>query len=367
MNRKIKKIGIIGAGVMGSQLAEFFASAGMDVELFDIVQPKGVDDSRIRTGLLDRDFDRLLNCDWIIEAIVEDLDAKRALYERLDGNVKSGTTITSNTSGILWRYLAEGRSDEFRRNFFVTHFFNPPRYMKLVEIVAGDEVEKESITRVTEFLESKLGKGIVRAKDTPGFIANRIGVFHAMDVMHLTEENGWPIDLVDTVLGEAIGRPKSAIFGTADIVGIDTLVSVASLLERNLPHDNMSQRLETPAFVKRMIEKGLTGRKAESGFYRNDPQSGELLVYDIERAGYRPAERYKITSRGCQALTSRDDFIGEIARISLSNLIEYSTRLVPEIAGDPSSIDLAMKWGYNWQQGPFEMKALQTSFATKND
>lgn len=393
----INKIGVIGAGVMGSQLAALFAGIGADVDLLDIVpfdaadapEPdprrtrlaagaikripgakpallyRPADLKRIRPGNLSDHQERLGECDWIIEAVVERREIKRALYAGILRSVKDGAIVTSNTSSILLKSLIDGMPETFLRNFFITHFFNPPRYMKLVEIVGGNSADSGAICSVSEFLEKRLGKGVVHAKDTPGFIANRIGVFHALDVMHMVEESGWPLEAVDTVLGRATGRPKSGIFRMIDMAGIDVLCFAATELVKGLPQDEEMSRCRIPQFLQQMVVKGAIGDKSGQGFYMKDKKTGAIQTFDPSTGALRPRVSFNTPSLAAvsniadpaerlRRIVFATDQSGEIAWPAISRVIEYAANRVTEIADDVGSVDCAMKWGYNWELGPFE-------------
>ena len=393
----IKKVAVLGAGVMGAGIAAHLAGCGVDCLLLDILpadkpenpnDPKwrnkfalaGIDRikasrpsliyaqkdiSRIQIGNFEDDLLRISECEWIIEVVLERTDIKQKLYERIEPLLNPDAVITSNTSGLGWGVLAEGRSQKFRKRFLVTHFFNPPRYMKLLELVAGADTDPDAIKEVTDFCENVLGKGVVRAKDTPNFIANRIGVMHFMDVMHLTVANGWPIEAVDAVLGPATGRPKSAVFRTADIVGLDTLSFVADTCLKRCLNDEMHDRLRLPQFMAQMIAKNYCGQKSGQGFYKKDPQSGAILSIDPAALDYRPGVKFHTPSLGSvkdmedvkgriKTVVFADDQAGEIAWISISRMLVYAANRVPEIADDIVSVDRAMRWGFNWALGPFE-------------
>ncbi|MBI2341496.1 MAG: 3-hydroxyacyl-CoA dehydrogenase family protein, partial [Deltaproteobacteria bacterium] len=265
----LKKAAVLGAGVMGAQIAGHLAGCGVEVLLMDIApslalqgierlkksKPAAMydlDDLRLITpGNFEDDLPKIAECDWVIEAVLEKLEIKQKLFGEVEKYLKPSTIISSNTSGILHKQLVGGRSDIFRKNFLITHFFNPVRYMKLVEVISGGETRPEVVKEIAEFLEDGLGKGVVYAKDTPNFIANRIGVHAVVTAFHKTAENNWPIEVVDQVMGVPCARPKSAIFRTADIVGIDTLALVAK-----------NSGIKLPAFVEEMVKRGWIGDKA---------------------------------------------------------------------------------------------------------
>ncbi|MFH0800140.1 MAG: 3-hydroxyacyl-CoA dehydrogenase/enoyl-CoA hydratase family protein [Pseudomonadota bacterium] len=395
-----KKVGVIGAGVMGAQIAALLAGVGVDVELLDIVPPEGLsappersdanfrnrfavegkaklgkmrpppfyaagDAARIRPGNLEDHLGRLSECGWVIEVVTERLDIKHALYKRLGAVLNRDAVLSSNTSGILRRMLVEGMDEDLSRRFIITHFFNPPRYMKLLEIVAGD-ADPAAVKAVAAFAGERLGKGVVLAKDTPLFIANRIGVFHVLDLMHCVVEKGWPIEAVDAVLGRASARPKSGIFRTADLAGLDTLSFVAAELVKGCPEDEWSARCRIPQFLQQMVVRGMTGDKAGRGFYFKDKESGHIMALDPAQLSYRPrvslstpsltdALRIADPAERVKRVVFADDQAGEIAWPAVSRVIAYAANRIPEISDDLFSVDRAMRWGYNWELGPFEI------------
>jgi len=406
MNWNVRRVAVLGAGVMGSGIAAHFANAGIPCMMLDIVPPtlsdeerkkgvtekdpafrnrfaaKGLDGirksrpallysrkdlDRISIGNLEDDLQEAAECDWIVEAVTENLKIKQELYARLEAVRKPGTVVTSNTSGIAISRMMEGRSEDFRRHFLVTHFFNPVRYMKLLEIVPGEETDPEIQRAVAEFGERRLGKGIVHAKDTPNFIGNRIGIFGMMYAMHAMVEEGLTIEEVDRILGPAMGRPKSAAFGTADLVGIDTLLHVADNVYRNLPDDPQRERFLPPPFVAEMVRRGWLGRKAKSGFFKMEGKGDtkKKFVLDYQAVDYRPAGKVSFPSidaaKGEEEVGPRirkvlggDDKAASYAWKVLSETLLYAANRIPEISDDVVNIDNAMKWGFNWTLGPFE-------------
>ena len=402
----IRRVAVLGAGIMGSGIAAHFANAGIPCLMLDIVPPTLSDEERkkgvtekdpafrnrfaagglegirksrpallysqkdirlVSIGNLEDDLPRVAECDWIVEAVTENLKIKRDLYTRLEAVRKPGTIVTSNTSGIAISQMTQGRSDDFRRHFLVTHFFNPVRYMKLLEIVPGEETDPEILQAVAEFGERRLGKGIVHAKDTPNFIGNRIGIFGLMYAMHAMVEDGLTIEDVDRILGPAMGRPKSAAFGTGDLVGIDTLLHVADNVHRNLPDDPQRERFLPPPFVTEMVKKGWLGRKAKSGFFKMEGkgETKKKFVLDYKALDYRPAAKISFPSldaaKGEEEVGPRirkvidgDDKAAAYAWKVLSETLLYSASRIPEISDDVMNIDNAMKWGFNWTLGPFE-------------
>ncbi|MGE5752818.1 MAG: 3-hydroxyacyl-CoA dehydrogenase/enoyl-CoA hydratase family protein [Deltaproteobacteria bacterium] len=403
---KIRRVAVLGAGVMGSGIAAHLANAGVPCLMLDIVPPrlaeedakkgiteispafrnrfaaKGLESIRksrpallytqkdlglISIGNFEDDLERACACDWIIEVVTENLEIKRALYDRIEKLWKPGTVVTSNTSGIAISQMMEGRGGDFRRHFLVTHFFNPVRYMKLLELVAGNDTDPEILRGMAEFGERRLGKGIVYGKDTPNFIGNRIGVFAMMRAMHSMLEDGLSIEEVDKILGPAMGRPKSAAFGTADIVGLDTLLHVSDNVYRNLPDDPARETFQPPPFVSEMVRRGWLGRKAKSGFFKVEGKGDakKTLVLDYQAMDYRPTTKVSFPSldaaKGEEDMGARirkvvagEDKAGAYAWKVLSETLLYSAKRVPEISDDIVNVDNAVRWGFNWTLGPFE-------------
>jgi 3-hydroxyacyl-CoA dehydrogenase len=403
---KIRRVAVLGAGVMGSGIAAHLANAGIPCLMLDIVPPrlaeedrkKGLDEKSpafrnrfaakglegirksrpallyssrdlglISVGNFEDDLPKAAECDWIIEVVTENLEIKRALYDKIEKLWKPGTVVTSNTSGIAISQMMEGRGKEFRRHFLVTHFFNPVRYMKLLELVAGEDTDPEILRGMAEAGERRLGKGIVYGKDTPNFIGNRIGVFAMMVAMHAMVADGLSIEEVDKILGPAMGRPKSAAFGTADLVGLDTLLHVSDNVYKNLPADPARETFLPPPFVKEMVQRGWLGRKAKSGFFKMEGKGDakKMLVLDYTAMDYRPTTRVVYPSldaaKGEEDVAARirkviagDDKAAAYAWKVLSETLLYSANRIPEISDDIVNIDNAIKWGFNWTLGPFE-------------
>ncbi|MDB5155181.1 MAG: fadN, partial [Mucilaginibacter sp.] len=326
--RIIKKVAVLGSGVMGSRIACHFANIGVQVLLLDIVakdaplddkkaRNKIVNDAldfalksnpspvylksfagRIITGNFDDDMPEITDCDWVIEVVVERLDIKQKVFENVEKYRKPGTLITSNTSGIPIHLMAEGRSDDFKQHFCGSHFFNPPRYLKLLEIIPT----KDTLTAVTDFLmeygEKYLGKTTVSAKDTPAFIGNRIGVFSIMSVLHYVEKTGMTVEEVDKLTGPVIGHPKSATFRTNDVVGLDTMVHVANGLYQNAPNDQARELFRIPSFVEGMIKNNWLGSKTGQGFYKKEKVEGadQFYALDLKTLEYKPSQKVRFAS-----------------------------------------------------------------------
>ena len=403
---KIRRVAVLGAGVMGSGIAAHLANAGIPCLMLDIVPPQFTDEDRkkglaekspafrnrfaanglngikksrpallyspkdlglISIGNLEDDLEKAAACDWIVEVVVENLEIKRALYDRIEKLWKPGTVVTSNTSGIAISLMMDGRGKEFRRHFFVTHFFNPVRYMKLLELVAGPDTDPEILRGMAEFGERRLGKGIVFGKDTPNFIGNRVGIFAMMYAMHAMVADGLTIEEVDKILGPAMGRPKSAAYGTADLVGLDTLLHVSDNVYRNLPDDPARDLFLPPAFVSDMVRRGWLGRKSKSGFFKMEGKGEEKkkFVLDYRTMDYRPTTKVVFPSLDAakgeedvgariRKVISGDDKASAYAWKVLSDTLLYSAKRIPEISDDIVNVDNAMKWGFNWTLGPFE-------------
>lgn len=377
----IKKVAVIGSGVMGAGIAAHLANCGIPSYLLDVVPPDlgkilkakpahlyDADDIALITpGLLDQNLEKLRECDWVIEAIPEKLELKKELYKKIAPFLKKEAWVSSNTSGLPLHEL------KFRDKFCITHFFNPPRYLKLVEVV-GDAPD------LAEFIETKLGKGVVKAKDTPNFIANRIGLFHIYDVFHTAFEKNWPIEKVEKVMGPATLHPKSAAFRTSDLVGLDTLHFASKTSYDGCPNDESRARLKTPPFLEAMIQKGWLGQKTGQGFFKvilrqaqdervmegSGRTEKEILAIDLHTLDYHSQEKFKTASLGavremtdpeerlCTVLFAEDE-AGQIAWPLMSNMLVYAANRVPEIADTIEEVDKAMRWGFNWELGPFEM------------
>lgn len=397
MKRTIKKVAVLGSGVMGSRIACHFANIGVEVLLLDIVpkdapaddkkaRNKIVNDAldaalksnpspiylksfakRITTGNFDDNMKDIAGCDWVIEVVIERLDIKQQVFEKVDTYRKPGTLVTSNTSGIPIHLMSEGRSDDFKKHFCGTHFFNPPRYLKLLEIIPTKDTDKEVTDFLMEYGEKFLGKTTVLAKDTPAFIGNRIGVYSMMHVLQLVDKTGMTIEEVDKLTGPVIGRPKSATFRTSDVVGLDTLVHVANGLAKGLTNDEEKETFQTPGFITKMVENKWLGSKTEQGFFKKVKVDGktEYHALDLKTLEYKPSQKVKFASLDAaksiddlrtrtKMLVSAKDKAGEFYRDTFFALFAYASNRIPEIADELYKIDDALKAGFGWELGPFE-------------
>ena len=385
----IERVAVIGSGVMGGGIAAQLANAGASVLLLDVAAKDGPDRSaiargaverlakskppafmrrraarRIDTGNIEDDLARAGEADWIVEAVVERLDVKRDLYARLDEVRKPGAIVSSNTSTIPLARLVEGASDGLQQDFAITHFFNPPRYMRLLEVVRGPATRPDLVHALRDFADRRLGKGVVECKDTPGFIANRIGIYWLQCAVAEAMIAGLTVEQADAALGPAAGIPKTGVFGLIDLVGIDLMPHVVASMDALLaPDDALRGYMEMPDLIPRMIADGYTGRKGKGGFYRLRREGGERIKESIDLATgeYRRSERARLAcvdaakSGGPRALLEHDSDEGRYAWRVLSSVIAYSAALVPEISDDVADVDTAMRLGYNWRDGPFEM------------
>ncbi|WP_055448419.1 3-hydroxyacyl-CoA dehydrogenase/enoyl-CoA hydratase family protein [Lacinutrix mariniflava] len=406
--RRIKKIAIIGSGIMGSGIACHFANIGVDVLLLDIVpreltdkeKAKGltledkvvrnrlVNDAltasikskpaplydisfkdRITTGNLDDDIAKVKDVDWIMEVVVERLDIKQQVFEKLEKYRTPGTLITSNTSGIPIKFMSEGRSEDFQKHFCGTHFFNPARYLKLFEIIPGPKTDASVLDFLNGYGEKFLGKTSVIAKDTPAFIGNRVGIFSIQSLFHAVKDLDLTVEEVDKLSGPVIGRPKSATFRTVDVVGLDTLVHVANGIRENCLNDERLELFELPDFINTMMENKWLGSKTKQGFYKKTVSAEgkkEILSLDLNTLEYRSAKRAKFATLELtksidrvadrfKVLVKGKDKAGEFYRKSFSALFAYVSNRIPEITDELYKIDDAMKAGFGWEHGPFQI------------
>lgn len=403
MKRSIKKVAVIGSGIMGSGIACHFANIGLEVLLLDIIPnsltdaetKKGLtlDDkvvrnrlvndhltnalkskpspiyhpsfaSRITTGNTTDDMSKIATADWIIEVVVERLDIKKLVFEQIDRFRKPGTLVTSNTSGIPIQFMSEGRSDDFQQHFCGTHFFNPARYLKLFEIIPGPKTSQEVLDFLSSYGEKFLGKTSVIAKDTPAFIGNRIGIFGIQSLFHQVKEMGLTVEEVDKLTGPVIGRPKSATFRTVDVVGLDTLVHVANGIYENCPNDEAHKLFNLPEFVSKMMENKWLGSKTGQGFYKKEGK--EILTLDLNTLDYRPNKKASFATLELtktiekpidrfKVLITGKDKAGEFYRKNFASMFQYCSNRIPEITDAFYKIDDAMKAGFGWENGPFEI------------
>ncbi|MFD2828499.1 3-hydroxyacyl-CoA dehydrogenase NAD-binding domain-containing protein [Leeuwenhoekiella polynyae] len=406
--RRINKVAVIGSGIMGSGIACHFANIGVEVLLLDIVpreltdkekakgltlEDKQVRDrlvndhlqnalkskpspiyhkdfaSRISTGNMEDDIAKVKDYDWIIEVVIERLDIKKQVFEKLDKHRTSGTLISSNTSGIPIQFMSEGRSEDFQKHFCGTHFFNPARYLDLFEIIPGPKTDPEVLDFLNAYGEKFLGKTSVVAKDTPAFIGNRVGTFSIMSLFHTVNELGMTVEEVDKLTGPVIGRPKSATFRTVDVVGLDTLVHVANGIRENVKNDERAELFSLPNYINTMHENKWLGSKTGQGFYKKikkDDGSSEILTLDLNSMEYRANKRASFSTLEMTksidnvadrfpVLLKGKDKAGEFFRKNFAGLFAYVQNRIPEITDELYKIDDAMRAGYGWEHGPFQI------------
>ncbi len=413
MKKRIEKVAVLGAGTMGARIAAHLANAGIPCFLLDIVpfelnaeeKRKGLtlETPAVRNRIVLAGFeaarksrpaafftpetarlvtpgnfdDNLALCgevDWIIEAVAENLEIKRNLFSRVEAVRKPGTIVTSNTSGLPIHLIAEGHSEDFQQHWAGTHFFNPPRYMKLVELIPGPKTRPEVLDSLDEICDLRLGKGVVVAKDTPNFIANRIGTYAMLNVLRQMQALDMTVEEVDACTGPAIGQPKSATFRTADIVGLDVLAHVVRNIYENIPDDESREMYRVPEFVEEMMKRGWLGEKTGGGFYKRVKKDGdsEILTLDVQKMEYRPRQKAKFGSieagKGIEDTRDRlrallgpaldgkgGDKANRFLWACLSESCLYAARRLPEIANTVVDVDRAMRWGFAWELGPFEV------------
>ena len=405
--RRIKKIAVIGSGIMGSGIACHFANIGVEVLLLDIVprelspaeQEKGLSlespsvrnrivnssleaalksnpspiyskefAERISTGNLEDDIHRIKEADWVTEVVVERLDIKKQVFEKIEAHRRPGYLVTSNTSGIPIRLMNEGRSEDFQQHFAVTHFFNPPRYLKLFEVVPGPSCKADVVDFLMEYGEKYLGKTSVLAKDTSAFIGNRIGIFGIMSLFHIVKDMGLTVEEVDKLTGPLIGRPKSATFRTIDVVGLDTLVHTANGVAENAPEDEMHDTFKIPDFVQKMMDNKWLGSKSGQGFYKKvtGENGKQILALDLDTLEYRESKKVKFATLALTknvdkvidrfaVLVKGQDKAGEFYRRTLASMFAYASNRIPEISDELYRIDDAMRAGFGWEHGPFQI------------
>src|SRR5579863_9642539 len=405
MRRRIEKAVVLGAGTMGARIAAHFANAGLPCILLDIVPPNlppnasaadrnkivraGLDAAkkskpaafftpalaeRIAIGNFDDDLGRCAEADWIIEVVAENLDIKKNLLARVAEYRKPGAIVTTNTSGLPVHLIAEGMSEEFQQHWAGTHFFNPPRYLKLVEVIAGPKTSAEVLETLSDFCDRRLGKGVVRAKDTPNFIANRIGTYSMLNALRLMSQLGLTIEEVDACTGPAVGWPKSATFRTADIVGLDVLMHVVKNIYETAPNDESRETYKIPEFLEEMARRKWLGDKTGQGFYKRVKGQGdsEILTLDLQTMEYRPKQKARFPSieAGKAVEDTRERLRGLLTPLfegaktdkaqqfiwaGLSEMCLYAGRRMPEISDHIEDVDRAVRWGFAWELGPFEL------------
>ena len=393
MNKRINKVAVLGSGIMGSRIACHFANIGVEVLLLDIAAKEGPKNgivnaalqtavksnpspiyskkfvSKITTGNFEDDMSKIAVYDWIIEVVVENLDIKKKVFDQVEQYRKPGTLVTSNTSGIPIHLMAAGRSEDFKAHFCGTHFFNPPRYLRLLEIIPTPYTKPELVDFLMHYGDKYLGKTTVLCKDTPAFIANRVGVYSIMALLHLVEKMELTVEEVDKFTGPALGRPKSATFRTTDVVGLDTMIKVAKGLYDNVPNDKAHELFKLPAYVETMEKNNWLGDKSKQGFYKKTktPEGKtEILALDLKTMEYRPQNKVKSSTldltKSIESVPARmkvfaagKDKAAELFRASSFGLFEYVSDRIPEISDELYRIDDAMRAGFGWELGPFEI------------
>lgn len=400
MSYKIQRAAVVGAGIMGAGIAALLASGGIPVLLLDIVPPDAPDSTdpavrnRFALGGIEKalkarpasafftaraaklvtpgnttdDLEKLAGVDWIVEAVVEDIGIKRDLFARIERVRAPGTIISSNTSGLPATMLLEGRGEDFRRHFLITHFFNPVRFMKLLELVAGPDTDPELMREMGEFCSARLGKGVVYCKDRPSFIGNRIGNYGFASAIHRMLDEGYKIEEVDAIFGQPLGRPRSAVFRTGDLAGVDTLLHVADSLYENLPEDRQRDLFQMPPFVREMVARKWLGDKTGQGFYKRTKSADgktEILVLDPATMDYRQQDSVHFSSldsvkgnpdaaERSRSVLNAQDRAATLAWEVTADTLLYTAAVAQEIADDIVNIDNAMRWGFNWEAGPFQ-------------
>ena len=399
MKRNIKKVAVLGSGVMGSRIACHFANVGCEVLLLDIVPKEAVESedkrarnklvdealtfalksnpspiysksfvSRIETGNMTDYMHKISEADWIIEVVVERLDIKNIVFTNVEKYRKPGTLVTSNTSGIPIHQMLEGRSEDFQKNFAGSHFFNPPRYLKLLEVIPTPKTSNEVVEFLMDYGARVLGKSTVLCKDTPAFIANRVGVYAIQDLFHTVSKMGLTVEEIDKLTGPAMGRPKSATFRTCDVVGLDTLVHVANGVKDNCPTDERLEVFETPSFVSKMVENNWLGSKSGQGFYKKGKDAAgktEIFVLDLDTMEYRSQNKVKFATlelakqesdlgKRTKILFSGKDKAGDFYRSVFTGVFQYVTNRIPEISDELYKIDDELRAGFGWAMGPYE-------------
>ena len=393
MNKRINKVAVLGSGIMGSRIACHFANIGVEVLLLDIPAKEGDKNgivnkaletavktnpspvytksvvNKITTGNFEDDMKKISAYDWVIEVVIENLNIKKQVFEQVEQHRKPGSIISSNTSGIPIHMMAEGRSEDFKANFCGTHFFNPPRYLRLLEIIPTPYTNPELVDFLMHYGDKFLGKTTVLCKDTPAFIANRVGVYSIMALLHLVEKMDLTVEEVDKYTGPALGRPKSATFRTTDVVGLDTMIKVAKGLYDNCPEDKAHELFKLPEYVAKMAENNWLGDKTSQGFYKKTktPEGKtEILALDLKTLTYKPQVKVKSATldmtksidnvrERMKVFAAGRDKAGELFRASFFGLFEYVSDRIPEISNELYRIDDAMRAGFGWELGPFEV------------
>jgi len=382
-NSTIKHAAVLGAGVMGTQLSGLFANKGIKTYLFDISielatsgknclktlkpapleNPENID--LITPCCYDTDIEKIAQVDWVLEAVAENLDIKHKVYDMLLPYLKDSAILTTNTSGITLKELSQNFSLELKNRFMVTHFFNPPRYMQLLELVKIEDTSPKTYNIISDFGKNVLDKGIVPAKDSPNFIGNRVGVFGLMSTINIAMKMGMNIETVDALTGAICGRPKSATFRTADVIGLDVLKNVAMTTYLKSKYDESIEMFKIPETMELLIENGNLGQKTKAGFYKKD-DNGDILVLDLDSKEYRPIGKIELglndniiqndnVGQRINALINLDSKYGEFFWEILSRMLLYCANRIPEISDSYKDIDNAMKWGFGWEIGPFEI------------
>ena len=390
----VRRAAVLGAGTMGAQIAALLASQGIPSDLLDLPSAPGAPGGRsrlaqeakrrllrlrpspvstpdalelVRPGNVAEHLERLREAHWVIEAVVERLDVKRELWARAAPHLHPNAILSTNTSGIPIASIAQALPAELQRRFLGTHFFNPPRYLRLLEVIPTPTTDPAVVAAISRFAEHVLGKGVVLAHDVPGFIANRIGCYGLLATFHAMREAGLGFDDVDAITGPAMGRPNSATFRTLDLVGLDVFVDICDSFQHTLPDPREREAFQVPPLLREMVRRGWTGEKAGRGFYQRveGPDGSQVLVLDPERLEYRPRRRFQAPSLAAvrsiedpaqrlRRLVAADDPAGRFAWRVLSRALAYTAQKVGEVADDVASVDRALRWGFGWELGPFE-------------